>query len=286
MTVPRTAARQRARVAGLLLALVAALAAVAVGPASPASAATGDRTFVCHGNLGRPYTFRTVTGSLSNAGRPYAVRVINDSTGAVDSDRIGWAGGKAASWLHPGYVQWNITGPNPARNVYWLHIPPVLPGGGGFFDADLEILFEGGALGNWQIPAFDCAVTGGPAWLASGGGPRTFTCHGTAGDLLTAMTVTGSLTLASRPVDVTVTQDATGAILSHRVRQAVFVGPSATHPGYTEWDITGQADPGTTYHLSTAPVLPRVGGFFDADLDVSYGAAGGLQIPMIDCTVA
>ena len=43
--------------------------------------------------------------------------------------------------------------------------------GGGFFDADLEILFEGGALGNWQIPAFDCAVTGGPAWLASGGGP-------------------------------------------------------------------------------------------------------------------
>lgn len=102
MTVPRTAARQRARVAGLLLALLAALAAVAVGPASPASAATGDRTFVCHGNLGRPYTFRTVTGSLSNAGRPYAVRVINDSTGAVDSDRIGWAGGKAASWLHPG----------------------------------------------------------------------------------------------------------------------------------------------------------------------------------------
>ena len=117
----------------------------------PASAATEDRTFVCHGNLGRPYTFRTVTGSLSNAGRPYAVRVINDSTGAVDSDRIGWAGeGRllAAPGLRP--VEYHRAEPG-AQRVLAAH-PARAPRWRGFFDADLEILFEGGALGNWQIP--------------------------------------------------------------------------------------------------------------------------------------
>ena len=34
----------------------------------------------------------------------------------------------------------------------------VLPGNGGFFDADLDIEFAGGANGAWQIPMFDCTV--------------------------------------------------------------------------------------------------------------------------------
>lgn len=287
MTSSPTTTRRRARGVALLLAVVGALAAVVIGPASPASAATGDRTFVCHGNLGRADTFRTVSGSLSYSGHPYAVTVVADSTGAVVSNRLSWASGATPSWLHTGYTQWNITGGNPAGDMYYLHIPPVLPGNGGFFDADLEILFSGGALGSWQIPAFDCTVVGGPAALSSGGGARVFTCHGTAGDYYTAMTVTGSLTLSNRPVGAIVTQDATGIELSHRVRRAGIVGPSVTHPGYTEWDITGLADPGTTYHLSTPPVLPRVGGFFDAELDITYPAGGGgLQLPMFDCTVS
>jgi hypothetical protein len=34
-------------------------------------------------------------------------------------------------------------------------------------------------------------------------------------------------------------------------------------------------------------VLPRVGGFFDADLEIQFagGASGGVQVAMFDCTV-
>lgn len=37
-------------------------------------------------------------------------------------------------------------------------IPPVLPGQGGYFDADLQILYNGGLNGNIQIPMFDCTA--------------------------------------------------------------------------------------------------------------------------------
>jgi hypothetical protein len=59
---------------------------------------------------------------------------------------------------HTGYTAWEASGPNPNGDVLTLHAPPVLPPAGGFFDADLQIAFAGGADGEWQIPMLDCTV--------------------------------------------------------------------------------------------------------------------------------
>ena len=51
-----------------------------------------------------------------------------------------------------------MTGHNPNGDLFHLNVPPVLPPIGGYFDADLDIEFAGGANGSWQIPMFDCTV--------------------------------------------------------------------------------------------------------------------------------
>jgi len=62
------------------------------------------------------------------------------------------------SRLHPGHTGWDVAGTGTARDLRHLHLPPVLPGAGGYFDADLEIMFNGGVDGEWQIPMADCTV--------------------------------------------------------------------------------------------------------------------------------
>jgi hypothetical protein len=245
---------------------------------SPAAQAATQRSFSCTGHDGPIRTTRTVTGQLTVANVPIQVQVF-DNTGVLVTTK-NRAQALGSSWLHTGYTQWDITGAGTNGDLYSLHIPPVLPGGGGFFDADLEIAFAVG--GEWQIPMFDCTVTGGPAWLASGGGPRSFSCAGNSGDIYTGRVVTGRLTTGNVPVDVTVTATYTGAALSHRAGRGTSMGASWLHAGYTDWDVTRNAAPGETYHLHLPPVLPRVGGFFDADLEESIG----LQTLMFDCTVA
>lgn len=145
-----------------LLSLTAALL-VGLGPLAVTSSATAlptnPRAFSCTGSLGEAFTTRTVAGLLTASGRPYEVTVTQTSTGVVESTRHRLAGNRGPSPLHAGYTEWNVTGPNPDGNVYWLSIPPVLPGAGGYFDADLDIEFAGGANGGWQIPMFDCTVS-------------------------------------------------------------------------------------------------------------------------------
>ncbi len=251
----------------------------------PAQAADAARSFSCTGSLGEAFTSRTVTGLLDRNGVPNNV-TVQTAAGAVDSSRVRRATAVGPSPLHAGFTAWDVTGPNPAGDVYTLSIPPRLPGAGGFFDADLQIDFAGGANGNWQIPMTDCTVTGGPAALSTPPGPRSFSCTGGLGEAFTVRTVTGSLTRRNQPYAVSVTEPG-GTVDSQRKQAALLVGPSALHTGYTEWDVTGPNVNGDTFHLSTPPVLPPVGGYFDADLEIAFagGANGSWQIPMTDCTV-
>ncbi len=281
----RFRSRSLVAVAGAIL-LAAGLASAMAGPATARAAA--PRAFSCQGSLGEAFTERTVTGLLTPAARPYAVVVTATATGVVESSRDAKAGAMGASDLHPGFVAWNVTGPNPDQNYYRLHLAPVLPGNGGFFDAELDIEFARGTAGAWQIPMFDCTVTGGPAWMAHPPSPRAFSCQGSLGEPFTQRTVTGLLNSNNRPYAVTVTATSTGVAESFRSGLAGNRGPSPLHPGYTEWNVTGANPAHHLFWLSTPPVLPAAGGLFDADLDIEFngGADGAWQIPMFDCTVA
>jgi hypothetical protein len=126
------------------------------GPPWIAPAAT---SFTCTGGLGEAFTYRTVAGRLELGNLPRGVRVTQTGTGLVVSKRRDEPASLGPSWLHAGYAEWDITGRNPDGDVYILHAPPVLPPAGGYFDADLEILFAGGDEGEWQISMFDCAAT-------------------------------------------------------------------------------------------------------------------------------
>lgn len=278
-----------ARSTRLLVVVTLGMVAVLSWSALPASAATtsgaGPRMFSCTGGLGEPFTYRTVTGELTASNVPRAVVVTQTATGVVDSRQGGRAALVGPSWLHSGYTEWDVTGHNRDGDVFHLSTPPVLPGGGGFFDADLYIEF--GAGGNWQIPMFDCAVNGGPPRLATPSGQRHFTCIGGLGEAFTFRTVNGRLTSHNLPGDVTVVETSSGTIDSSRPRLARSRGPSPLHAGYTEWDVTGHNPNGDLFFLSLPPVLPGVGGYFDADLDIEFagGANGSWQIPMFDCAV-
>jgi len=254
---------------------------------STTQAAPSPRAFHCAGNAGEAYTAKTVTGLLTQTGIPYQV-VVTNSTGANDSTRTRRAAQLGASALHTGYVEWDVTGAGASGDLYRLNLPPVLPGGGGYVDADLEVLLAGGANGSLQIPMFDCTVTGGPTQLSTPPGPRTFTCTG-ALDITTRYTVTGRLRTTNTPFQVTVTHLSTGAVESAIKGNATLVGPSWLHTGYTNWNVSDGKNPdGNLYYLNTPPVLPPAGGYFDADLDVEYsgGTNGALQLPLFDCTIA
>ena len=288
----RAPSRLGRRVLALLASSVTVATALVAGNLTGAEAVTAPayspREFSCSGSLGEPFTQRTVTGKLTLGHVPYDVRVIQTGTGVEESHRIRRGENGGASWLHAGYVDWNVTGPNPDGNLYRLHLPPVLPGNGGFHDADLEILFAGGTAGGWQIPMFDCTVTGGPAFLSTPAGVRSFTCQGTLGEPFTQRTVTGKYTSANVPYDVRVIQTSTGTEESHRIRRGQNGGASWLHTGYVDWNVTGPNPDGNLYRLHLPPVLPAVGGFHDADLEILFagGTAGGWQIPMFDCTVS
>jgi hypothetical protein len=249
--------------------------------AARAPAAWTPRAFTCSGSLADLGTY-TVTGLFAKA-VPYHLTVVH--TAATVSSRAGKATSLGPSTVHPGYQQWDITGAGAGGDLYYLSIPPVLPGHGGYFGADLEILYNGGQDGSNDIAMFDCTVTGGLPWLARPPAPRGFTCAGN--DAEVARTVTGSLTRRNVPYAITVTQTGTGSVLSQRPGRARLIGPSVLHTGYLEWNITGAGASGDLYHLNTPPVLPPSGGYFDADLQVLYngGQNGNVQMPMFDCTV-
>jgi hypothetical protein len=118
----------------------------------------GHRSFTCSGSLGEAFTARTVSGGLTGRTIPRDVTVSGPAPTAILDRRPGQAAQAGPSALHAGYLAWDITGRGSAGDLYTVHVPPVLPARGGFFDADLEIAFAGGANGSWQIPMFDCRV--------------------------------------------------------------------------------------------------------------------------------
>lgn len=270
----------------LAVALVGLLAWAATAASSTAVPADtrADRAFSCSGTAGDRFTSFSVTGRLSEKDRAYAVTVTSLATGAAVSTLAGRATRVGPSTVHTGYVAWDVTGPDAAGDLYQLSSPPVLPGGGGFFDADLEILFGGGVNGSIDVIMTDCTVTGPAVEVSS---RRTFTCTGTPAEAWTKRTVTGSLDRQNRPVGVTVT-DATGGVLSARTGTAALVGPSWLQTGYTQWDVTGPTAAPDLYYLHIPPVLPNRGGFFDAQLEIEFdgGNLGNWQVVMTDCTVA
>ncbi len=106
------------------------------------------------GELGTNYR---VKGTLGSASRPRNTVVSNDLGAKVH--RATRAGQLGASVLHTGYTTWNLPAANPDHNQYRLHVAPVLPPRGGYFDPDLEVLLNGGADGSLQLLAFDCSVS-------------------------------------------------------------------------------------------------------------------------------
>jgi len=277
----------RRRSSGRVVAAVTATVLTAAAPAvtAPTAQAATARSFSCTGSTDI-YTNRTVTALVTSTGQPYHVTVIDNRSAATLSTRTRRAVKVGASTLHAGYVEWNVTGPNQAGDLFHLSIPPVLPGAGGFFDADLEQFYAGGANGSAQIPMFDCTVTGGSTIKV---GARTFTCSGGNPADFTDRVVTGTLSSGNVPTKVRVT-DSAATPYSTNSGVAAKVGASWLHTGYVDWNVTG-ADAvaaGDEYHLHLPPTLPAKGGYFDADLEVLLqgGASGSLQNPMFDCTVA
>jgi hypothetical protein len=278
-----------ATVRALLAAAIIVGGLIALAGAHPAAAAgrTAPRTFSCTGSLGEAFTARTVTGSLSAADVPSNVVVTQTASGVVESTLTGKATSLGASWLHAGYTQWDVTGANPDGNLYVLNLPPVLPGRGGLFDADLDIEFAGGANGGWQIPMFDCTVSGGPAELANADVSRAFACSGSLGEAFTLRSVTGTITSSQALRRVTVSEPGTGVVDSYRATPRKL-GVSPLHPGFVQYAITGANPNGDLFFLHLPPTLPGKGGFFDAELQIDFagGANGGWQIPMFDCAVS
>lgn len=264
----------------VLLAVVLAIALLLPAPATAApapAAVTNPRSFTCSGNAGDPYAAYTVSGQLTSTGSVIQARVMNYA-GTLVSQRNRASNLGPSAW-HTGFTEWDITGTNPDHFTYHLSIPPAPPGGGGFMDADLFVDLAG--AGNLQVPMFDCAVSGGAAYLSTPPA-RPFRCEGLV-DYRTHYVVTGTITHLNVPTRVSVTNVATGSVLSYRGWKAARVGPSWLHAGYTEWDITGPGLMGDTVHLNLSPVLPPAGGYFDADLDLGFAAGGGVQVPVFDC---
>lgn len=276
------------RASALLVALLLALTGVLIRPGAAAALPLNPRAFSCSGSAGDIYTQMTVTGLLTAKARPYQVVVTRTYGAQVMSSRNALAALRGPSPLHAGYTEWDVTGDNPDGNLFWLSLPPVIPGAGGFFDADLDVEWSGGDFGGAQVLMFDCTVTGGPDSLTHPASPRAFSCTGNLGEAYTMRTVSGLLNRNNRPYNVSVIQTGTGTVESARTRLAASRGPSPLHAGYVEWDVTGRNPDGNFYWLSVPPVLPAAGGFFDADLDIEFagGANGGWQIPMFDCTVS
>jgi len=265
-------------IARTLVVAAATAAAALIGPAS--AEASTPRTFTCSGSLDY-YTQFTVTGQFSENDRPMAVSVTS-VTGA-SSKLAGRARSLGASLVHPGYVTWDVTGAGAAGDLYHLSTPKVLPGGGGYFDADLEVLYAGGVNGSNAIPMMFCTVTGGSVSVSK---TRTFSCTGTPSDPLTKTTVTGKLDRTGRPTSATVV-GATGT-LSTRTTPATSLGASWFQTGYTDWDITGPdatASTGDTFDLHFPNVVPPSGGYVHALLEITYAAGGAMQVEMADCTI-
>lgn len=192
-----------------LIAVAPAQAAELSASTAPA-AATTTRSFSCSGNAGDLFTAFTVTGKFNDRSRPYAVTVTSVRTGTAVSTLSGRARPVGASTVHPGYVTWDITGASAAGDLYQLNVSPVLPGGGGSFNADLEVLYAGGVNGSIVATMVNCTVTG-PAMPLSR--TRTFSCAGTPAEPTTKRTVTGVLDRRHRPSSVVVS-DSTGAVVS------------------------------------------------------------------------
>ncbi len=264
--------------------LALAVVATVLLPTAPAWAGTA-RTLFCTGNAGPAYTQRTVTATITAAHKVRGI-VVRDQTGAVASRRTTAGASLGASDIHSGYVAWDVTGTNPEADLYQLHLPPVLPGRGGFTDADLVIQWAGGANGSLQIPMFDCRISGGTWAQAHPAGLRHFVCTTTPGELGTNYRVKGTLGSASRPRNTVVSNDLGAKV--HRATRAGRLGASVLHTGYTTWNLTAANPDHNRYRLHVAPILPPRGGYFDADLEVllNGGADGSLQLLAFDCSVS
>lgn len=272
-------ALRRLTIAGVACTLTTSALVVGATSADAATTAPSTRTFSCSGVLDAVPV--TVTGSLSPQHRPSAVKVTGRAGGVLASAiRVSKIG---ASTVHTGYTAWNVSGRQAAGDVYVLSIPPVLPGGGGFFDADLEIRYAGGANGSVDVVMTNCTVSGAAVQVSR---TRTLTCTGTPAEPTTKRTVTGVLDRKGVLSNVTVT-DSTGTALSARSGPALKVGPSQLTAGFTQWDITGANAAPDLYYLHVPPVLPDKGGFVNATLEIAFdgGNLGGWQIDMTDCTV-
>lgn len=263
-------------------AVAAGAALVLAAGSTPASAATSTRGFSCTG-AADVYVAYTVTGKLTAKNQPYATSVVSITTGGTVATVAGRTPSLGASVVHPGYVAWDLTGAQSAGDLYQLSIPAVLPGGGGFFDADLEILYSGGDFGSNVLSMTNCTVTGSKVEVSK---VRTFSCSGTPAEPWTKRTVTGSLNRANQPSQVAVT-DAAGAPLSTRARNARLVGASWYQAGFQQWNITGVGAGTDLYYLHVPAVLPDKGGYFDGLLEIQFdgGNLGNWQVVLTDCTV-
>lgn len=122
-------------------------------------AATG--TLSCVQNFAaRPYAFYAVTGTLVR-GVPSATVVYRPLLGDTLSRRgapVLVSSAKYPGW--PGWTIWNLTG-GPAEagtDLFYLLVPPALPGPGGRFPAELHVLFDRGNLG-WVQSTQDCTIS-------------------------------------------------------------------------------------------------------------------------------
>ena len=103
-------------------------------------------------------TSAIVTGGASGLGEATARALAARGVAVVVADLNDAAGEALAAEIGGAFARCDVTGANPNGDLFNLHVSPVLPRVGGFFDADLEVSFAGGTAGGVQVPMFDCTV--------------------------------------------------------------------------------------------------------------------------------
>lgn len=114
------------------------------------------RTLRCDGNAGgRRYSYYSVTAQVNGTAAPTSILSFPTYTPTAPTSFRAKAAVVTNYPGFPGYKVWNVTGHangmGTPGDLYYLLLPPRVPGPGVTFNAELHILFNQGAYGWWQV---------------------------------------------------------------------------------------------------------------------------------------
>ncbi len=132
-------------------------------PSASLVAPAALRSLRCDGNAGGPrYSYYSVTAQVSGTAAPTNVLSFPTYTPTAPTSFRAKAVVVTNYPGFPGYKVWNVTGHangvGTPGDIYYLLLPPRVPGPGVSFNAELHILFNRGTNGWWQVIS-TCSVS-------------------------------------------------------------------------------------------------------------------------------